>query len=173
MKMKYERPVMKAELFQANQYVAACTISKNSQLNVIWNAVAGWGNWASTFIGDYFLGYGYWQNDDNYITSHSFEGTSVKVDGGYSDGGYYWTVNSTSDNPDVKSGTYYLQYSDVQQSNNRMYQLWYETNETAGLQNVHERWLPIIGNQQIGNGNDTRVAYVSVTEQQNSVVEGS
>ena len=167
-KMVYERPVMKAELFQANEYVAACHIAENSFLRIFWNKVAGpmydivnnqllyYGNWGSTWVSNMLEG-GIWGNGKGYDTDHSFEGSNQAVEGGA--GGYYWTTTN-DDKSQGLTGTYYLQYSNLQDALGMKYQLFYESNGTEGLQNVHD-------------SNDTQVAWVTVTQEENRVVSGS
>jgi len=109
MKMTYERPVMRAELFEASEYVAACGIGSTDSNTIGMSALK--------------VGNGIWYSYGNPNNNNPFE-TNLTGNGNYQQYGslvfggattaklslrgndYYWTTK-------VGEQNYYLQYSSV------------------------------------------------------------
>ena len=168
-KMKYERPVMKAELFQANDHVAICHITPYTKLLVEWNrfgygnSVTGWlGNFSSTgYVHEWTGGVidgGLFGNLNNYDTKLEFEGQATKI--GDTDS-YYWTttgdgVDNYSDSR--KTGTYYLYAANDSYAEKGMFELYWDGNN---------------GDNVLNTSSDKRFAWATVVTDTDYPVVGS
>lgn len=148
MRMAYERPMMRAELYATNAYCGACTTNpqldgtltvKASQWQSDVDGLAGdWEDtWVSTGYGPNASGYymfanaGGTQHDLTFSSENSTPITSTDANGKeYT--GYYWTTTCNC----CTSGTYYLEYSAgfTDREGKDCFILYYEDNGQTGLQ---------------------------------------
>ncbi len=160
MKKVYERPIMKAEVYQTNAYCGACA-DKPPVLTGTLTVSLDQGNWYSNNNGLEWNG-----NPNSYDTDHTFiEANKIAQKSNYGNlDQYYWECSCCPE-----GSKYYLEYSAnfTENYNNGTptFFLYQEANNREGLQLASAKSWP-----HTGRNIDTCVAQVRYTQDSSPVI---